>query len=92
MIKSFKHKGLETLYKKGNARGVQAEHVKKLKNILAVLDVAAVPSDADLPGFHLHPLTGDRDGDWSIIVRANWRVTFRFIDTDVELVNYEDYH
>nr|WP_236095410.1 type II toxin-antitoxin system RelE/ParE family toxin [Bartonella henselae] len=25
-------------------------------------------------------------------VNANWRVTFRFIGTNVELVDYQDYH
>ncbi|UNF29972.1 type II toxin-antitoxin system RelE/ParE family toxin [Bartonella krasnovii] len=25
-------------------------------------------------------------------VNENWRVTFRFIGTDVELVDYQDYH
>jgi proteic killer suppression protein len=92
MIKSFKHKGLKAFYDTGSTRGVQAEHVKKLKNILSVLDQAAAPNDANLPGFKLHPLKGDRDGDWAITVRANWRVTFRFDGIDVELVDYEDYH
>ncbi|MHB8386994.1 hypothetical protein [Metallibacterium sp.] len=25
-------------------------------------------------------------------VNGNWRVTFRFVGTDVELVDYQDYH
>jgi proteic killer suppression protein len=29
---------------------------------------------------------------WSVWVNGNWRVTFRFIDGDVELVDYQDYH
>jgi len=28
----------------------------------------------------------------SITINGNWRITFRFIGHDVELVNYEDYH
>lgn len=31
-------------------------------------------------------------GHWSIWVNGNWRVTFRFAGTDVELVDYQDYH
>ncbi|MCP4696155.1 MAG: peptidase, partial [Gammaproteobacteria bacterium] len=27
-----------------------------------------------------------------VTVQANWRVTFRFAEKDVEIVNYEDYH
>jgi plasmid maintenance system killer protein len=29
---------------------------------------------------------------WSVTVRANWRVTFRFADRDVFDVDYLDYH
>jgi proteic killer suppression protein len=45
----------------------------------------------DLPGFHLHPLKGDRTGYWAVIVRANWRVIFR-VDDGAEDVDYVDYH
>ncbi|VAW13686.1 HigB toxin protein [hydrothermal vent metagenome] len=29
---------------------------------------------------------------WSVTVRANWRITFRFENGDVYDVDYEDYH
>ncbi|EAY4678743.1 hypothetical protein NF98_23800 [Salmonella enterica subsp. enterica serovar Rubislaw] len=29
---------------------------------------------------------------WSVWVNGNWRVTFRFTDSDVELVDYLNYH
>ncbi len=65
---------------------------KKLRRILVRLEVATGPDDLDLPGFRLHELKGNYKGIWSITVQANWRVTFRFVDQDVEIVNYEDYH
>ena len=46
----------------------------------------------DLPSYALHELKGNKAGIWSVTVRANWRITFRFVGTDIELVNYEDYH
>ncbi|ELY2784128.1 type II toxin-antitoxin system RelE/ParE family toxin [Cronobacter turicensis] len=45
-----------------------------------------------MPGFFLHPLTGDRKGVWAVTVSGNWRITFEFRDGDVFIVNYEDYH
>ncbi|TXJ04409.1 MAG: Killer protein [Aeromicrobium sp.] len=92
MIVSFRHKGLQDLYETGRWRGVQAEHVSKLRRILSVLDVASHPRDLAIPGFRTHPLRGDLMGYWSVRVSGNWRVTFRFIDGDVELVDYQDYH
>lgn len=92
MIIGFRHKGLERFYRTGSTRGIQAAHAAKLGRILGLLDVAAGPEDLNLPSFKLHPLRGERKGHWSIGVNGNWRVTFRFAGTDVELVDYQDYH
>ena len=92
MIKGFKHKGLEDFYLTGSVRRIQPTHAKKLNRILSVLEIAATPEDLNLPSFRLHELKGDRKGEWAVTVRANWRVTFRFVGTDVELVDYLDYH
>lgn len=64
----------------------------KLLRILSALDVAQGPEDLAIPSFRTHRLIGARAGHWSIWVNGNWWVTFRFLDTDVELVDYQDYH
>jgi proteic killer suppression protein len=46
----------------------------------------------DLPGLRLHPLKGSRKGAWAVSVGGNWRVTFKFVGADAEVVDYEDYH
>ena len=92
MIKSFRHKGIKALYLTGSAKGVRADHVARLRRILASLDVAKTQDDMDEPGMRLHPLKGELAGFWAVSVSGNWRVIFRFIDTDVELVDYLDYH
>ncbi len=92
MIKSFIHKGLERFYNSGNISGIQAKHVKRLRLILSNLEQAENHENMDLPGLILHKLKGNRKDIWSVKVSGNWRVTFRFINNDVEIVNYEDYH
>lgn len=92
MITSFRHKGLKLLYETGSAKGIQAEHRTKLSSILSALDAAAEPNELALPSYRLHPLEGKLKGHWSIWVNGNWRVTFRFVGADVELVDYQDYH
>lgn len=92
MIKSFKHKGLKALHNKGDASGVRAEHVARLRRLLLLLDVAAAPDDLDRPGYRLHTLKGELKGYWAMDVSGNWRIIFRFIGSDIELVNYLDYH
>ncbi len=91
MIESFRHKGLKRLFEKGERKGVNALLVDRIENILGLLDAAAAVQDMNLPSFRLHPLTGDLKGFWSVTVRANWRITFRFDEgraLDVDLVDY----
>ena len=92
MIKNFIHKGLRKFYASGSTAGIQKNHEKKLRLILANLDQAEVSDDMDLPGLFMHQLKGDRKGTWSVRVSGNWRITYRFTGRDVEIVNYEDYH
>ncbi len=92
MIKSFKHKGLETFFETGNSRGIQSNHANKLRLQLAALDTATSIDDIDIPGYRLHKLKGSRKNIWSITVNGNWRITFNFTDGNVYIVNYEDYH
>lgn len=92
MIGSIRHKGLKRLYEDGDPRGVGANLRKRVGEILSVLDAADTIEEADIPGYRLHPLSGDRQGYWSVRVTGNWRVTFRFQNGRAEDVNLEDYH
>jgi toxin HigB-1 len=92
MVESFKHKGLRQLFEEDNPRGVNYEHVRKIKQILAVLDAAETIEALQLPTFRLHPLKGDLKGHWAVTVRANWRIVFRFEDGKVFDVDLVDYH
>ena len=92
VIKSFRHKGIERFFRKGDRKGIQAQHAGRIERILALLDEATTPEQLNIPGMYLHALKGDRKGEWAISVSGNWRVTFRFEGEDVIVVNLEDYH
>ena len=92
MIVPIRHKGLKRLHEEDDPRGVKAEHAEKLRDILARPDAAGTVADMDLPGFRLHALKGERKGFWAVTVRANWRVIFRFAESDALDVDYVDYH
>ncbi len=92
VIKSFRHKGIRRFYNTGNKSGVQANHVGRLRLQLAALDTAHSIDDMDVPGYRVHPLKGKMKGRWSIWVSGNWRLTFEFIDGNVHVLDYEDYH
>lgn len=92
MIKSFRHKGIEDFFTVGSKAGIQPSHAKRLRLQLGKLDTAKSPKDMDLPGWRLHPLTGNLTGYWAVSVNGNWRLTFSFEGEDAVLVDYQDYH
>ncbi len=80
------------LFEQNDRSGLRADLIEKIDRILTVLDAASAPQALDLPGYRLHQLKGDYKGYWSVTVRANWRIVFRFENGhayDVALVDYD---
>jgi len=92
VIASFRHKGLRRLYEDGDRSKLPPALVDRIADVLAALDVASEPSDMDRPSFRLHPLKGDRKGQWAVTVRANWRIVFGFAGVNAVDVDFVDYH
>lgn len=82
---------MKRLFERDDASGIRPDLVDKTRTILAQLDEAAIIEDMRMSSFRLHPLKGNMKGLWSVTVRANWRIVFRFSDgraDDVELIDY----
>ena len=92
MIQSFKHKGLQKYFEKGDFSKIQPAHRKKLRLILSLLNAANEIRDLNFPGSNLHKLTDDFSNYWSISVCGNWRIIFTFEDGDAFDIDYLDYH
>lgn len=92
MIVGFRHRGLKKLYERGDGSRLPADMIQKISAVLAALDLAQTVNDLDRPSFRLHPLTGNRAGQWSVTVRSNWRIVFRFENGDASDVDFVDYH
>ncbi len=92
MIRSFKHRGLERFFKKGDHRGIIAKTEARAERMLDRLDTIVKPDDMNIPGYKFHQLTGSRKGTYAVTLTGNWRITFRFDGKDVIDVNLEDYH
>lgn len=92
MIKSFRHKGLQAFFETGSKRGIQPAHSARLGRQLLALNRAKNPEEMGLPGWKLHPLSGELAGHWAVSVSGNWRLVFAFEGDDAVLVDYRDYH
>ena len=83
MIRSFRHRGLKRFYERDDRSLVRSDLHDRVEVMLAQLDVASSPEAMRLPQYRLHALKGKLKGYWSVTVRANWRIIFRFEDGDV---------
>ena len=93
MIKTFRHKGLQSFFEKGSLAGIQPTHAPRLAAMLRRLNETTNAQGMNLPGWRLHPLKGQElKGHWSVWVNGNWRMTFTFEGENAVLVDYQDYH
>jgi toxin HigB-1 len=94
-IRGFLHKGLLRLYQDGQTKGVPAASVDKLRKQLAFMQDMENESELRSLGlWKAHQLTGSRKGTWSLLVTANYRLTFKVDVGEREIydVDLEDYH
>jgi toxin HigB-1 len=92
MILSFRSKSLKRFWQKNDAAGIRPDWVNRVRLVLSLLDKAARPEDANVPGLNFHALTGGQTGRFSLLVSRNWRITFAWQDIDAIDVDLEDYH
>ena len=88
----FRHKGLKEIFETGKSKLIPPDTRNRIAARLDVLDAARTIAGVNAPGFDLHPLKGDRAGEWAIKVNKNQRITFRFENGDAVDVHLEDYH
>ena len=91
MIRNFRHKGLQELYENGSTRRLGQTYIRKCVRILQSLEVASVPEDMNVAGYHFHPLQG-KPARWSVRVTANYRVTFAWAGEEAIDIDLEDDH
>jgi len=92
VIRRFRHKGLEGLFRAGSAKGIDAQLAAKLRRMLARLNDGPLPDAMSLPGYRLHQLKGDRKGSWSVWVSGNYRLIFDIEGEDATNVDFDDCH
>ena len=92
VIKRFCHKGLETLFLTGSAKGIDPALAPKLRRMLSHLNDGPLPKAMMPPGYRLHQLKGDRKGSWAAWVTGNYRLVFEIDGEDADNVDLVDHH
>ncbi len=91
MIRSFKNRETRRFFQGGRVAAFQGFATQAVRR-LVLLDSAETLGDlAALPSNRLETLLGDRAGQHSIRINAQWRVCFSWTNDgpcDVEIVDY----
>ncbi|MBL8643186.1 MAG: type II toxin-antitoxin system RelE/ParE family toxin [Rhodospirillaceae bacterium] len=92
MILSYATAATRRFAEDGDPRKFRGLDADKACELLAALNAAKSLDDiSPLKRVGLHPLKGDRRGQWAMTVNAGWRICFKFADgnaVDVEIVDY----
>ena len=93
MIRSFADKATQRVWHEEYVRALDKSLQRAVLRKLELLHAAADVEDLRIPpGNRLERLTGDRRGQYSIRVNAQWRLCFTWLEggaDDVELVDYQ---
>lgn len=93
MIKSFKCKETEKVFKRTYSKKFPTEITKRAFFKLNNIDVANDVIDLRIPpSNNLEMLKGDREGQYSIRVNDKWRICFIWNDNNAYDVEIVDYH
>jgi len=92
MVRNFRHKGLQRLFQHDDGSKLPPDMVARIRLILSTLHAAQAIEAMDISTFRLHPLKGEMKGFFSVTVRANWRIIFRFEGGEAFDLDFVDYH
>ena len=93
MIRSFKDKETEKLFRRQFSRQLPSSLQRIARRKLEILDAAETLEDLRVPpANHLEKLYGDRAGQHSVRINNQWRICFTWRDGDADNVEIVDYH
>lgn len=93
MIKSFKDKETEILYLTGKSKKFSIAVCNIGLRKLDYLNTAVKLEDLKAPpGNRLEALKGDYKGKYSIRINDQYRIVFRFVESDAYEIEIIDYH
>lgn len=79
VIRSFRDKDTAKIFAGRRTRKIPPDVLDRAEAKLAVLEQSESLRELALPPSNrLHKLSGDREGQWSISINAQWRICFEF--------------
>lgn len=93
MIKTFRDKETEKVFNRQISSNLPQDIQRVARKKLVILDAAVELNDLRTPpGNRLEALKGNRKGQHSVRINAQWRICFKWRDGDAYDAEITDYH
>jgi proteic killer suppression protein len=92
VIRSFRDRETQNVFRREFSRKFQRTAPVAKRKLDHIHAAAALSDLRAVPGNRLEALVGDRKGQYSIRINDQWRICFRWVDTDALEVGIVDYH
>jgi proteic killer suppression protein len=92
VIKSFANRATERFATDGKSKFTGMDVTKAMARLKVLHAATSLDDIPPLKSVGLHPLVGDRQGQWAMTINGPWRLVFRFRDGNAEQVEIVDYH
>lgn len=92
VITSFANRATERFATDGKTKFTGMDVAKAMARLKVLHAATSLDDIPPLKSVGLHPLVGDRQGQWAMTINGPWRLVFRFKDGNAEQVEIVDYH
>jgi toxin HigB-1 len=92
VIKSFANRTTERFAQDGKSKFKGMDVAKAFARMQVLHAASSLDDIPPLKSVGLHPLVGDRQGQWAMTINGPWRLVFRFKDGNAHDVEIIDYH
>ena len=92
VIKSFANRITERFALDGKSKFTGLDITRAMARMQVLHAAKSLDDIPPLKSVGLHPLVGDRQGQWAMTINGPWRLVFRFKDSNAEDVEIVDYH
>ena len=92
MIVSFANRATERFACDGKSKFAGMDIGKAMARLQILHAASSLDDIPPLKSVGLHALSGDRQGQWSMMINGPWRLVFRFKDGNAQDVEIVDYH
>jgi len=93
LIQGWKTEAARLVFEGGSPKRFPSDLLRAVRRRLFQINAATRVEDLrSPPGNRLHPLTGDRSGQWSISVNDQFRICFVWTDRGPDEIEFLDYH